>query len=205
MSEEEAVATTTISNNLTYAAKIIGSSAYTVASESANMITSVDWIGVAKTAANGACTFGRGARAIAAIYGPEPIAEAAASLDPESSRALFRDMIPADERRKMFEELKANAPHLYPAILEKIRGSAIHPISVRKVLLKGTMSLRQLLAAMRRRLNDNDRHHSLYLCTENGIPFCNLNQIISELWRYHSSHEDGFLYIYYREEAAFGC
>lgn len=105
------------------------------------------------------------------------------------------------ERKAEHENMMRKYPTRTCIFLEKSRGSKLPEIDKNKFLVPNDLSVGQMMHVIRKRLS-LDATKAIFLFTEhNTVPMT--VQTIGELYKQHAN-EDGFLYMTYNTEDAFG-
>lgn len=113
----------------------------------------------------------------------------------------FRRRLTPEQRRAECERVTARRPGYVPTIVERGDAAAPH-IDKEKFLLPADLSGDQLTFVVRRRLRMDPSHALFLLC---GGKLVASATTAAELHRLHRDPEDGFLYVRYTLENAFGA
>lgn len=163
-------------------------------SAATNVVSNINWTRI-----------GRVAVSVVSAYAPEPIAEAASALAPPT-RLRFRDRYTPVERKQMSEAILKKRQGVVPIIIEKARGSAICDLRSSRFTVPETMSIASFCATLRKQLivNSEEPATSMYISvTDTGKHFGPNWVSVGEFYVINGS-ADGFMYLTYREENAFG-
>jgi microtubule-associated protein 1 light chain len=114
----------------------------------------------------------------------------------------FRDRKNKQERIRMVEEIRRQNPDRIPIIIERYEGERYLPILEKcKYLVPNHITVAELMQIVRRRLQLHP-DQSFYLLVNEKSMVSN-SMTISQLYQ-TEAEEDGFLYIYFASQPAFG-
>jgi microtubule-associated protein 1 light chain len=119
------------------------------------------------------------------------------------SHAAFKQRRTAAQRKQEVERLKEQFPNKIPVIVERYKKEKVLPVMDKsKFLLPEDLSVAQFASIVRNRLNVTG-NHAFYLII-NKRTMASMTETIGKL--YCTEHdEDGFMYVTYASQEAFGC
>lgn len=114
----------------------------------------------------------------------------------------FKEKYTLSQRTTESQKIREKYPDRVPVIAEKMEGSRIERIDKEKYLVPADLTCAQFILVIRKKLPAHSETQSLRLYIKNTIP----NMTSSMMTLYDANKdEDGFLYVNFKEEDAFGC
>jgi microtubule-associated protein 1 light chain len=114
---------------------------------------------------------------------------------------MYRETTPVDERRRQCNDVLHAYPRRCPVIIEPA-SAAQPPIGKRKFIVPGELQVSHLLSIVRKRVRLHPSE-SLFLFTEaQALP--TMSDTVATLYSKSANAEDGFLYLTYARQDAFG-
>lgn len=98
-------------------------------------------------------------------------------------------------------DLRTKYPNKVPIICRKYDGSKLNDIDRNNFLMPNDFTIRQFILYIRKRIKLKPEQALYLLTSKNKCP--NVNQNLEEIYN-RDQEQDGFLYIYYKEENVFG-
>ena len=110
------------------------------------------------------------------------------------------DHLTLPERQRISNDLLEKYPTRIPVLVSKTKRSKIQDIDKKKYLVPSTQTLGQFVYIIRKRIS-LEQHKALFVFVNNILP--PISMLMSEMYEKYKD-EDGFLYISYSGENAFG-
>jgi GABA(A) receptor-associated protein len=112
----------------------------------------------------------------------------------------FKKQTTLGHRQEESSRMKEKYPDRIPVIIEQSTGCVLPPIDKRKYLVPHDLTIYHLQYIVRKRLKVRD-HETMFLFCEGAL--LRTDQYISNVYK-HKVDQDGFLYLTYSQENAFG-
>ena len=119
------------------------------------------------------------------------------------SEGSFKHRLGVIRRKAEQDRVTKRNPGRVPVIVERVRGNeSISLIDKSKFLVPEDLSLGQLQAVIRKRIKLTEEHAMFLFVNHQTLP---ATAVLSNVYKSNKDAEDGFLYITYAGENAFGA
>ena len=118
------------------------------------------------------------------------------------NRFIFQEKIPFHKREAQSERIRTEFPNHVPVIVEPCNNKAPDRVQKTKYLVPKEYPVSRFLSMLRGKISNLHRDEAIFLFTDdNSTP--SASETMSRLYD-QKHHEDGFLYLHYAFENAFG-
>ncbi len=115
----------------------------------------------------------------------------------------FKERNPKEKRAQEVARIREKYPDRIPVICERARDCKLPEIDKNKFLVPDDLTVGQFVFVIRQRLKTLSSHVALYLFIDSKIP--QTGATLHSLYGNRTDKEDGFLYVTYSGENAFGA